>query len=207
MATNTSKTSTTSKRATKASTKAKATKASTKPDPYAKVTEVPESSGAIVYSLMTAETEYETKVATLGPVIAKRLAGGETNAAIAREVVALAKEQGQTIKQNTAAQRVRRYGMVGEAILKADAKADMSEVIAKASTKARGASKPKAEGKPKTPKSVRELIEAASGTLKALTDRVIEDGTPEEQALFLGVLAANAKRIQAAQTAGVAKAS
>jgi len=205
MTANTRKASTT-KRTTKASTKAKATKASTKPDPYAKVVEVEDTSAAIVYSLMTAETDYQGKVASLGPVIAKRLAGGETNAAIAREVVALAKAQGQTIKQNTAAQRVRRYGMIGEAILKADAKADVSEVIEKASAKARGNSSGKGKAKASgAPKSVSTLIEAFSGTAKGVTDRVIEDGTPDEQDKYLLVLMASVRRMEAARKSGVAK--
>ena len=113
-----------------------------KPDPFAKVTDnYSGTSAELVWGLMDSEADYATRVQTQGTILAKRIANGEKNAAIARELVAIAKAKGQVISQNTAAKKVSRYQAIGLAILKAKPKneVDMSKVIAGASAKARGA--------------------------------------------------------------------
>ena len=97
-----------------------------------------DSSAELVAGLMAAEGDYATRVAHDGPIIAKRIANGEKNADIARDVVALLAGQGKTVKQNTAAQKVSRYARIGEAIINAKKGDDLQEVIAKASAKVRG---------------------------------------------------------------------
>jgi hypothetical protein len=113
-----------------------------KADPFAKVTDnYSGSSAELVWDLMGSEADYATRVQTQGTILAKRIANGEKNATIARELVAIAKAKGQVISQNTAAKKISRYQSIGLAILKAKPKneVDMSKVIASASAKARGA--------------------------------------------------------------------
>lgn len=122
----------------------KTSKTSTKPSKYDTVKDTAgETSGSIVWSLMTAEADYQTRVAVQGPVLAKRVADGEKQADIARELVAIAKGNGNRMSQNTAAQRVSRYVRIGERILDAGPKDDISEVIAKASAAVRSKGKGK----------------------------------------------------------------
>lgn len=117
------------------------------------------TTASLVWAIMEGEATYAERVAHFGPIIAKRIEAGEKNADIARELVAIAKEKGHRLSQNAAAQKVRRYRMVGEAILSADKKADMGEVIETASAKARGAEKKGPKG-PQTRRTLDERIAA-----------------------------------------------
>ena len=136
----------------------KNTKPSTKPSKYDAVKDDrSESSATLVWSLMTAEADYQTRVAVQGPILAKRVAAGEKQADIARELVAIAKGNGNRMSQNTAAQRVSRYFRIGEEIIAAPPKADMSEVISNASASVRSGGKGKGK---QTRRTVEERIAA-----------------------------------------------
>lgn len=136
----------------------KTSKTSTKTSKYDTVKDDrSESSATLVWSLMTAEADYQTRVAVQGPILAKRVADGEKQADIARELVAIAKANGNRLSQNTAAQRVSRYVRIGEKIIAAPAKADMAEVISKASASVRSGGKGKGK---QTRRTVEERIAA-----------------------------------------------
>jgi hypothetical protein len=113
-----------------------------KADPFGKVTDnYSGTSAELVWELMGSEADYATRVQTQGTILAKRIANGEKNATIARELVTIAKDKGQVISQNSAAKKISRYQSIGLSIIKAQPKTaeDMSRVIASASAKARGA--------------------------------------------------------------------
>ena len=125
-----------------AATKAPATKAPK--DIFAKVSDnIGESSAFIVWDLMTSEADYATRVTTQGVILAKRIAAGEKQADIARQLVEIAEKHGKKIPQNTAAQKVSRYARIGMAIVKAPKGAELTDTIAKASKKVRGTKGPK----------------------------------------------------------------
>lgn len=120
-----------------------------KADRYAKVNDDrAESSATLVWSLMTAEADYQTRVAVQGPILAKRVAGGEKQADIVRELIAIAEGAGHRLSREAGAQRVSRYVRIGEALMSAKKDDDPQEVIRKASAKVRN-SGPK--GSPKSP--------------------------------------------------------
>jgi hypothetical protein len=121
-------------------TTSKTSKTTSKPktDRYAKVEDTgAESSATLVWSLMTAEADYQTRVAVQGPILAKRVAAGEKQADIVRELQAIAKGAGRILSREAGAQRVSRYVRIGEALLTAKKDEKPEEVIAKASAKVR----------------------------------------------------------------------
>lgn len=185
-------------RKTTTTTPAKAT-TKTKADPYANVKDDgAESSAQIVFGLMSSEADYETRVLTQGPILAKRIAAGEKNADIARGLVELAKGAGKSLSQNTAAQKVSRYARIGDAILKAqkDPKADLQNAIAKASAKVRN-SGPKAS--PKTPEEKVAILLDSLVKVIAKADRKALESL--DTALTTVVLDAVAKRYAELDTA------
>jgi len=124
--------------------KAAAKKTAATKDIFAKVADTAkESSGAIVWGLMTSEADYATRVTTQGVILAKRIAAGEKQADIARQLVEIAEKNGKKIPQNTAAQKVSRYARIGMAIVKAPKGAELTDTIAKASKAVRGTKGPK----------------------------------------------------------------
>lgn len=170
-----------------------------KADPYANVKDDgAESSAEIVFGLMSSEADYETRVLTQGPILAKRIAAGEKNADIARGLVELAKGAGKSLSQNTAAQKVSRYARIGDAILKAqkDPKADLQNAIAKASAKVRN-SGPKAS--PKTPEEKVAILLDSLVKVIAKADRKALESL--DTALTTVVLDAVAKRYAELDTA------
>lgn len=99
------------------------------------------TSSEIVWTLMQDEATYEARVLTMAPVLASRVAGGETQADIAKGLTALAKTQGRVLSLAAAKMRVSRYVAMGNAITSAPKGADMSQVVAKASAKVQGHAK------------------------------------------------------------------
>lgn len=194
-------------RKTTTTTPAKATSKG-KADPYANVKDDgAESSAQIVFGLMSSEADYETRVLTQGPILAKRIAAGEKNADIARGLVALLVDAGKVVvktaadekrAQNTAAQKVSRYARIGDAILKAqkDPKADLQNAIAKASAKVRN-SGPKAS--PKTPEEKVAILLDSLVKVIAKADRKALESL--DTALTTVVLDAVAKRYAELDTA------
>lgn len=123
---------------------AAAPKATASKDVFAKVADtVKESSAQIVFDLMTSEADYATRVTTQGVILAKRIAAGEKQADIARELVAIGEKHGKKMAANTAAQRVSRYARIGMAIVKAPKGTELTDTIAKASKAVRGTKGPK----------------------------------------------------------------
>lgn len=147
-------------------TKTKTTKTNTtktKADPYAKVTDnVKESSADLVWSLMTTEADYQTRVAAQGPILAKRVANGEKQADIGRELQAIAAAKGRRLSREAAAMRVSRYVRIGEAIVKGGKDAKVEDIITKASAKVRKG------GANRSPKSTDEKVAIALDTLVKL---------------------------------------
>jgi hypothetical protein len=123
---------------------AAAPKTTASKDVFAKVADTAkESSAQIVFDLMTSEADYATRVTTQGVILAKRIASGEKQADIARELVAIGEKHGKKIAANTAAQRVSRYARIGMAIVKAPKGTELTDTIAKASKAVRGTKGPK----------------------------------------------------------------
>ena len=132
-------------------------------DIFAKVADTTkESSGAIVWGLMTSEADYATRVTTQGVILAKRIAAGEKQADIVRELIAIGEANGKKITRDSAAQRVSRYSRIGMAIAKAPKGEQLTDTIAKASKKVRGASAPT------PPKSTSEKFAVVLDTLVKL---------------------------------------
>lgn len=110
-----------------------------------------ESTAQLCWGLMVSESDYASKSVEFGVVIAKRIASGERNVDIAKELSAIATENGNRLTARTAAVRVTRYERVGLAVLKAGKKDDLSDVVAKANAANRGTGTRKAQ--PPAPKS------------------------------------------------------
>lgn len=142
-------------------TKNSTTKNSTaKTDRYANVKDDgKETSAQIVFGLMSSEADYQTRVAVQGPILAKRVAAGEKQADIVRELQAIAEQNGRRLTREAGAQRVSRYVRIGDALLTAKKGEESAEVIAKASAKVRN-SKPR-----QSPKSPEEKIAVILDTL------------------------------------------
>ena len=154
------------------------------------------------------------------PLIAAHVAAGRGRQAELARAVA----EATGASQNTATKRVGRIALVGRLMVahpnsdplalytfvNGASKEQVEAAIVsggdpvKAPKRERGAGKETGtEKKAKAPKTVREQVIAASGTLKALTDRAIEEGTRDDQAAYLKMLQANVKRIEAALASGV----
>lgn len=99
------------------------------------------TSSEIVFTLMNDEATYEARVLTMAPVLASRVAGGESQADIARGLTALAKAQGRVLTLAAAKMRVSRYVAIGQKITSAPKDANLSDVVAKASAAVRGTKK------------------------------------------------------------------
>lgn len=149
----------------------------------------------------------------LAAVICTRPRGAQ--AEIARTVAEVTGD-----KANTVTKRLSRIVAVGRLII-AHPNADVLDLYTFANRadksalaeaeEARGigflSEKPKGTGSKKTdkgPKAVATLVEAGSGTLKGLTDAVMERGTRAEAETYRKVLAANLARIEKALAGGVA---
>lgn len=101
------------------------------------------ASPEIVWTLMQDQATYEARVLTMAPVLASRVAGGETQAEIAKGLTAIAKAQGHVLSLAAAKMRVSRYVAMGNDIAKAPKGADMSALVAKSSAKVQGNGKKK----------------------------------------------------------------
>lgn len=148
----------------------------------------------------------------LAAVIGTRPRGAQ--AEIARTVAEITGD-----KPNTVTKRLSRIVAVGRLIV-AHPNADVLDLYAfanradkpalAAAEESRGtgflSDKPKGTGskrKDTGPKTVSTLVEAGSGTLKGLTDSVLERGTRAEAETYRKVLAANLARIDKALAGGV----
>ena len=130
------------KKAAAAPKKAAATKAPK--DIFSSVSDnIGESSAVIVWDLMNSEADYATRVTHQGVILAKRIAAGEKQADIVRELIEIGKENGKTITRDAAAQRVSRYSRIGMAIVKSPKGEALTDTIAKASKAVRGTKGPK----------------------------------------------------------------
>jgi len=119
-------------------------KAAATKDIFAKVADTSkESSAQIVFDLMSSEADYATRVTTQGVILAKRIAAGEKQADIVRELIDIGEAKGKKITRDAAAQRVSRYSRIGLAIAKAPKGEQLTDTIAKASKAVRGTKGPK----------------------------------------------------------------
>lgn len=132
------------------------------------------TSSELVFTLMNDEATYEARVLTMAPVLASRVAGGESQADIARGLTALAKAQGRVLTLAAAKMRVSRYVAIGQKITSAPKDANLSDVVAKASAAVRG-TKPKGakpEGnKAKTNDEKAAIVADTLGKIIAKADR------------------------------------
>lgn len=148
-------------------------KATAKADKFASVKDTAkETSGQIIWELMTSESDYKSRVATQGQILAKREALGETQANMARELVAIAKANGRVLSRAASAKRVSRYVKIGLAVINAPKGADIEEVIEKASAQARNGGKRKAQPEGKSAKSNTEKASAMLDSLLKLVAKM-----------------------------------
>ena len=168
---------------------AAAPKATASKDVFAKVADtVKESSAQIVFDLMTSESDYATRVTTQGVILAKRIAAGEKQADIARELVAIGEKHGKKMAANTAAQRVSRYARIGMAIVKAPKGTELTDTIAKASKAVRGTKGPKVAPKTNSEK-VAILLDSLVKVLVQLTQAELEQADTAMTTVITDVIA------------------
>lgn len=131
-----------------------------------------ESTAELCWGLMVSESEYAGKSVEFGVIIAKRIAAGERNVDIAKELSAIATANGNRLSARTAAVRVTRYERVGLAVLKAGKKDDLSDVVAKANAANRGTGARKAQPEGKSAKSNTEKASAMLDSLLKLVAKM-----------------------------------